>query len=174
MKITNDESLKSTGPLQGARLKRDDVRKMVQDYRNENETEQKLFYSHFRLAEILDLFADNKVLPQDIIDSLRKESTQDFIKDFGFKIYLGKYGNTAPEPIEPKFKGHITTIICNTDIMEGLNFADKINTNETGMAARIGQTTIEQDPYLDQANIFPPYYADGEPKCDYDVYYECP
>ncbi|MGF1924313.1 MAG: hypothetical protein ACQUHE_09040 [Bacteroidia bacterium] len=175
MKFTIKETLAGQAAPPGERIKREEVRKMVQDYRNENPTEQKLFYAHFNLGEILDLLVDNKVFPDDIIEQINDSKNQTEFAKYGFKIYLGKYGKTAPIPSQSAFNDRITTILCLTDIVDEKChlYADKLNTNDKVLIS-IGKKTNEGDePYLDQANICPPYYAEGEPKCVYDVYYEC-
>ncbi len=175
MKLKIADNLESLTVFPGVRIKREEVRKMVYDYREENKTETKLFYAHFSLSEILELFADNNVLPEDMIKSLQTQTTQNFIKDYGFKIYLGKYGNTASAPADETYKGCITTIVCNTIITaEKFHYADKLKVDEVFLIAAKKKMAEGDPPYLDQANICPPEYAINDPKCDYDVYYECP
>ncbi len=173
MKFTIDEGLEAPLDLPGGRIKREEVMGMVQNYRDENKTEQKLFYAHFSLAEILDVFVDNKVLPPDLIKDINSQATQDFIKNFGFKIYIGKYGVKGPAPVEASYKGHLTTIVCNTNFSHKFHYVDKLNTKEAILIATAKKKNPGDPPYLDQANICPPEYAVDEPKCDYDVYYNC-
>ncbi len=172
MKFTIIDDLEDLDSLPGKKIPREVVSLMVKNHRKDDPNNEKLWYAHFSVKEILDLFADNRLIPKDVIDNI-----QDSIANYGFKIYLGKYGSgISAEPVlNATYKNCVTTILCNTEIVRENHYKDMLKPKIDKLLIA-GLKYDEDDlPFLDQANICPPPFLGGldEPKCDYDVFYDC-
>lgn len=139
--------------LLGGRIDIETVSKMIKHYRSGDILSKRLRYAHFNAYEILELFMDNKVLPSQICDDIKKN--QDFIKKHGLKIYLGKHDEKSCPENKPQYKDKTTTILCNTSIInsEKNQYADKTTTEEHSLLIASPQSS---NSYLDQASICPP------------------
>jgi hypothetical protein len=176
MKFTIVDGPEHLEEIEGAKIPRATVHTMVNNHRKNDPNNEKLWYAHFSLQEVLDMFVTNEVLPEDLINKLKEQATIDFVKPYGFKIYLGKYASVLPHYMNQEYKNRVTPILCNTEIIKDQHYKDilKSKKNLLLMPGKL----LEDTPYLDQANICPPP-AGGptldEPKCEYDVSYPpCP
>ncbi|WP_276348651.1 hypothetical protein [Daejeonella sp. JGW-45] len=108
------------------RLKKNDVREMVQHHRN-NKPFKKAHFSHFMLTEILTLFRDNGVI--DFTKPLQSQLTA--IKDYGVKFYSGVHFKPETCDGKPDYLNHSNIIICNTKD-DGSNFyKDMLDDNKS-------------------------------------------
>lgn len=101
--------LNDPNKLVNKRLKRSDVKNMVQSHRN-TAAAKKLHYSHFPLTEVLALFRDNGVI--DFTKPLDSQLTA--IKNFGVKIYPGYHYDETTCAGHTDYVNHSNVIICNT------------------------------------------------------------
>jgi hypothetical protein len=143
------------------RLKRSDVKKMVNQYRS-TRTPGKLKFAHFRLKEILDLLVDNKILNQAILDQLKPIK----IENYGLKLYLGHHSDGSYCPGKPGYQGYDTIIACNTKL-ENKRFEDMLDdTKDNNNDSIIIIGYEKNDPYgdgVDMAQICPPECPKDDP-----------
>jgi hypothetical protein len=160
----------SENPLAGE-LGRADIRDMVKYYRKPS-TYRKLKYAHFRLAEILEVFSKNKVLPQNVIDAINHPDSQQHIAAYGVKIYIGRHKNenTLPQvESNRKYLNKATTILVNTDLHKKTGDKKGFKDMLDEKLLIIGGEGIDEDGVgLDRAEIEPPYH-EGDDKDYFDV-----
>lgn len=136
------------------RLKKADVKAMVDQYRN-FETKEKIKFAHFHLQEILDLLVDNHILDKEKLQAALPQN----LKDYGLKLYLGNHCDDRYCPGKPEYRGHNTIIICNTKADSAGYFRDMLDDSKNDSIVLAGY----QDG-LDLAQICPPECPDDEPE----------
>ena len=153
LKITNQKF------FDAERIGIEAVAKMVKKHRGNDPLKTKLHYSHFTVTEIIELFKDNRVLPESICDQLATAESLKHMKKFGLKIYLGKHDETTCPPGNPGYNKHTTTILCNTVIEGNTVYRDLLESEKNSIS--LPAFKKDPDPYLDQTNICPPDVPGG-------------
>ena len=172
MRFTIVNDLEESDAAPGNKIPRNVVSQMVKNHRANDSAGEKLWYAHFSMSEILDLFIKNGLLPDSIGANFKNE-----IAAYGLKIYLGKYGTgiSSPSGGHANYKDRVTTILCNTVIVKNNHYKDMLTPKQNSLL--IAGLKFEDDelPYLNQANICPPPFDGGldQPQCDYDVFFDC-
>jgi len=150
---------------------------MVQHHRKEK-NQKDLKYAHFYLKDILKLFINNKVLPDNINELISRSIDHPKINNHGVKIYLGRHAklDTCPTPaagsrLKPDdYLNSATTIIVTTNLQKVAGNTKK------GFRDMLTIPTASEEHYvlipgfkndgqgLDKAEIEPPYHRgeDGE------------
>lgn len=140
----------------GLRLKKSDVKTMVEQYRTTT-PKAKLKFAHFNLKEILDLFVDNKILDKEKLAQAVLSDTE----KHGLKLYMAHHSDDRYCPNKPHYKGYNTIVVCNT-IEDNGTFVDMLddNKNEDGNKSIISENGGKDG--LDQATICPPDCGDDD------------
>ncbi|WP_113639323.1 hypothetical protein [Nubsella zeaxanthinifaciens] len=149
---------------EGKFLDRATIKSMVDAYREKNKQNvDALKYAHFKIEDILQLCVNNKILPETVLTQIEKP-TDPKAKGYGLKIYLGIHLDGTYPSDKPDYKGATTTILCNTQIIEGKGFKDMLKHTDPSILNKLGD---DEGTGLDRAEIEPPYHDNGGE--DYDI-----
>ncbi|MDQ8006397.1 MAG: hypothetical protein REI64_16460 [Pedobacter sp.] len=175
VKVTN----KDEKDLKDGELGRKDIWEMVQHHRLEKNPKD-LKYAHFKLKEILQLFINNKVLPETIGKLLSEVIDSPKINNHGVKIYLGRHAKpeTCPKPsgtlTSADYLHRATTIILTTNLEKipgdkKKGFRDMLTLPKSSEEHFVLIPGFKEEGQgLDRAEIEPPYH-DGEVGEYYDI-----
>ncbi len=175
--------LGSTIQKDGGSVNRKTLEEMVMAYRtNPTAQDEKLFYSHFKVEEIIQLLIDNGALSAGAIGHV--------VANHGMKIYIGRHTNEDNCPVgrayypgtdRPYYMNRDTTIVCTTIMKDGsFRYEDKLELNKDTVMMP-GMKFDDPGEALDQSSTYPPdnpYSPPPVPEpspCDaFDIGHPCP